>query len=443
MIPLENQQPSLAVRSAGFVASLLMVAAATVAGLLMPSAWGNAPIVLLYLPPVLFTAILSGRFPALVAAAVSTLAFNYYFTEPYRTFMIHSPADIVTVVMLFLVAIVTSHLAASLRKQARLAASHSARNATIAGFARQLLSCSDEGEIARVTVSQLAGLFDSHCALAVDRDGIKLLAAEPANPILAPSDIAVAALTLQSGKTSGRGERRAGLADWQFHPVLSNDATIAALGLAREDGAPPVTENHALLLTSLLDQVALALERARLDLEAREAATMRERDKIRSALLASIGNDIKPRLNAINGSVRALKRDGVSDKATLSEIATEATKLDRYVDNLFDLGPGAEQKPIVIGPLSIDLHRRSVHRGGEEIHLTPKEYALLAELAKHAGRVLTHVQLLRTVWGPAHQEHIDYLRVAIRSLRQKLENVPERPELIVNEPAVGYRLALP
>jgi two-component system KDP operon response regulator KdpE len=65
---------------------------------------------------------------------------------------------------------------------------------------------------------------------------------------------------------------------------------------------------------------------------------------------------------------------------------------------------------------------------------------VLAELARHPGRVLTHAHLLRTVWGPAHADHIDYLRVAIRALRQKLEDLPSQPELIVNEPGVGYRL---
>jgi len=65
---------------------------------------------------------------------------------------------------------------------------------------------------------------------------------------------------------------------------------------------------------------------------------------------------------------------------------------------------------------------------------------VLAELAKHAGRVLTHAQLLRAVWGPAQESQVDYLRVAIRALRQKLEADPSRPVLIVNEPAVGYRL---
>lgn len=440
LIPLENRKPSVATRAAGFVAALLMVALATLSGLLIPQAWGNAPVVLLYLPPVLLTAVYSGLWPALVAAVVSTLAFNYYFTAPYRTFVIHSAADIVTVVILFLVALVTSQLAASLRKQARLAASHAARNATIAGFARKLLSCTSEVEIAETTTAQLASLFDCHSVLTVEREGIALLAASPQHVVLAPSDLAAAALALETGEVAGRGVQRAGLADWQFNPVTSNEKPIAVLGLAREDGQAPIAEGHALLLTSLLDQVALALERARLNREAREAATMHERDGIRSALLASIGEDIKPRLNMISTSVRALKRDGSNDKALLSTVASEAAKLDRYVDNLVVLSPGAEQKPIVIGSISVDLHRRTVCKNGEDIHLTPKEYALLAELAKHVGRVLTHAQLLNTVWGPAHADHIDYLRVAIRSLRQKLEGNPADPEYILNEPAVGYRL---
>jgi two-component system sensor histidine kinase KdpD len=74
------------------------------------------------------------------------------------------------------------------------------------------------------------------------------------------------------------------------------------------------------------------------------------------------------------------------------------------------------------------------------VHLTPKEYAVLAELAKQPGRVLSHAHLLRTAWGPAQERQTEYLRVAIRALRQKLEREPARPELILNEPGVGYRL---
>jgi two-component system sensor histidine kinase KdpD len=194
------------------------------------------------------------------------------------------------------------------------------------------------------------------------------------------------------------------------------------------------------LLQNLLDQVALALERGRLEAEAREFARTREHDRVRSTLLSTIGQDIAPSLKAINNGVRELKRKGSADKEVVSGIGAEAAKLDRYLTNLLALGPDSDQRPIEMEGVSIDLFRRAVFRDGEEVHLTPKEFAVLAELAKHSGRVLTHAHLLRTAWGPAQESQIDYLRVAVRALRQKLERNPAEPRLIINEPAVGYRL---
>jgi two-component system KDP operon response regulator KdpE len=94
-----------------------------------------------------------------------------------------------------------------------------------------------------------------------------------------------------------------------------------------------------------------------------------------------------------------------------------------------------------IGDLSIDLAKRIVSRGGERVHLTPKEYDLLAHMARHAGLVMTHRQLLVAVWGPAHTEDLHYLRVFIGQLRTKIERDPSAPDLIRTEPGVGYRFA--
>jgi two-component system KDP operon response regulator KdpE len=98
---------------------------------------------------------------------------------------------------------------------------------------------------------------------------------------------------------------------------------------------------------------------------------------------------------------------------------------------------------IKVCDIEIDADKRSVRRNGEELHFTRKEYDLLSELARHSGRVLTHSHLLRTIWGPAHEKDIEYLRVAIRAIRLKLEDDPSDPRLIRNEPGIGYRLAEP
>ncbi len=95
---------------------------------------------------------------------------------------------------------------------------------------------------------------------------------------------------------------------------------------------------------------------------------------------------------------------------------------------------------VVIGTITIDLAARRVLRGDETVALTRKEYAVLAELARHAGRVVTHAQLLRAVWGEAHVNDVEYLRVAMRGLRRKLEEDAAAPTLLRNEPGVGYRL---
>ena len=119
---LDNARTPFAASVRGYVGALLAVAASTIVGLLIAQRWGNEPVVLLYIPAVLITAVNAGLWPALAAAVASALAYNYYFTAPYRTLLIDSPTDVVTVLILFVVAVVTSQLAAQLRHQVRIAA---------------------------------------------------------------------------------------------------------------------------------------------------------------------------------------------------------------------------------------------------------------------------------------------------------------------------------
>lgn len=102
--------------------------------------------------------------------------------------------------------------------------------------------------------------------------------------------------------------------------------------------------------------------------------------------------------------------------------------------------PAAELSVFRSGQLEVDLAARVVRLKGREVKLTATEYALLRLLVQHAGKVLTHRQILRAVWGPNAVEQTHYLRVYIAHLREKLELDPARPRLIVTEPGVGYRL---
>jgi two-component system KDP operon response regulator KdpE len=94
-----------------------------------------------------------------------------------------------------------------------------------------------------------------------------------------------------------------------------------------------------------------------------------------------------------------------------------------------------------VGDLEIDSVRHRVTRRGQEVKLTPKEFELLSYLARHAGKVVTHRQILGAVWGPAHTQDTQYLRVYIGHLRHKIEDKPDDPRIIVTELGIGYRIA--
>jgi len=208
------------------------------------------------------------------------------------------------------------------------------------------------------------------------------------------------------------------------------------------------------LLTRTLDRAGYTVVEAG---DARGALNGRDIDKP-DLILLDLGLPDRDGLELLPLLVRApapavivlTAREATDEKVTALDLGA-----DDYVTKPFDTAEllarvrsalrraakaGAERVVVGFGDSTIDLVARRVTRGGEELRLTPKEYALLAELARHPGRVLTHVHLLRTVWGPAHIDDVEYLRVTMRGLRRKLEPDPAAPILLRNEPGVGYRL---
>ncbi len=117
-----------------------------------------------------------------------------------------------------------------------------------------------------------------------------------------------------------------------------------------------------------------------------------------------------------------------------------AELLARVRANLRRLRTADAQPAIEFGQVRVQFDQRTITRTGADVHLTPVEYRLLAYLARNAGRVCTHRQLLQEVWGPGHAEDLQYLRVYMGQLRRKLEDDPSQPEHILTEAGIGYRL---
>jgi two-component system KDP operon response regulator KdpE len=143
-------------------------------------------------------------------------------------------------------------------------------------------------------------------------------------------------------------------------------------------------------------------------------------------------------------------RDRESEKIAALDLGA-----DDYVNKPFGIGEltarlraalrhaaqqASEQTRFKAGALEVDVLAHTVTLAGVAVKLTPKEFELLAILVRNAGRVMTHRQILTAVWGPAHTEDLQYLRVLIGQLRQKIKASPDAPELILTEPGIGYRL---
>lgn len=327
----------VATRIQSFAGALAMVAVSTLVGLWVAPRWGAGPVDMIYLPAVLAAAALWGIGPGVVAGIAAALAYNFFFTEPVHTLRMDRVTDVVTVVVLLIVALVTSRLAAGIREQARLAAAHAARNATIAGFAGRLLSSSTEEEITATACGKLHTLFDCNAIVVTGLPEPMVLAEVPPGNRLTPSDMAAAAVTLESGQSAGRGTRRIQPAEWQFHAVSAKGSVIAAVGLARDDGVPPVDQDQLPLLANLLDQLALALGRARAEADRREVTSLRDRDRLRSALLSSVGHDLRTPLTAIIAAAAELRQAKAKDPELVATIESEAGKLERYISNLLDM----------------------------------------------------------------------------------------------------------
>ena len=161
-------------------------------------------------------------------------------------------------------------------------------------------------------------------------------------------------------------------------------------------------------------------------------ARLREWTSVPVIVLSARGQE-RDKIAALDGGAD----DYVSKPFSVGELLARMRAALRRRDQL---GEGAVATTFVVGDLSVDLARRHVLVGDKEIHLTPIEYKLLTTLTRHAGKVLTHRQLLKEVWGPAHTEDSQNLRFYVAQLRRKLEAVPARPRYLLTEPGVGYRL---
>lgn len=321
----------------GYVTSTILTAAVTGFGLLLSVAENLTNVGLLYLLPVMVAATRYGLRTGIVTGLISSLAYNFFFIPPTHTFTIQDPQNIITVLVLLAVAVFISQLAARVRDQALLAQHSAGQNSALAGFSRLLTGVGHRDELGQVLCAEVARLFKVNTILLLpEGNDLILRAAFPPENDLGMLEDAAAKWAFDHGRPAGRGSDTLTASEWLFQPVSAGGNTLGVFGLANPDAQAPIRSDNLPLLLGLLDQAGLALERIVLGEEIASITQLKERDRLRAALLSSVSHDLRTPLTTILGTLAEL-RVVEGDEEHIASARAEAERLNRFVANLLDM----------------------------------------------------------------------------------------------------------
>jgi two-component system sensor histidine kinase KdpD len=322
----------------GLALAVVLTTLVTGLGKLVRAMSGGADAGLLYLLPVMVAATRSGLVTGIAAGLIASLAYNFFFVPPTMTFTIDDPRNVVSVGVLLGVAIASSQLAAQVRLQA-IRAGHSARQSSLlAGYARHLTAIPDRASLGAMACREIGRLLDVNTVLVGrDGDGLRAEAGWPRAPELETLEVAAARWCFEHGRAAGRGSDTLTACEWLFQPIAAGGTVHAVFGLARADAGPALEPDMVPLLLSLLDQTGLALERIALAGEMAALAQVRERDRLRQALLSSVSHDLRTPLTAIIATLQAIEPASAEQATQLAGARGEAQRLHRFIANLLDM----------------------------------------------------------------------------------------------------------
>ncbi|WBV45445.1 sensor histidine kinase KdpD [Pseudoroseomonas cervicalis] len=382
----------------GWSAAPLLAGAASLVAAALDGEVPEGVLGMLYLPALVASAVIGGALPGLLAAALGFLAWNFLFLPPRYTLVIAGPQDVVGAVVFILVALLLAGTTGGLGRSVRAAQARLLGLRRLVEFSRRLGATRERGDLLEAVAREAERLTHGPvCVLTPLPPAPGETMPEPvpraALPLEAVPDaagMAAARWALAHGRPTGRGtDTLPAGTDWQFRPMRTARATAGLLGLKPEHGLPDAETDRA--LDALLDQAAVALERLELMEERARAAARAESESLRSALLTSLGHDLKTPLTSVRGAIGTLRVAGaaLSPEQRDDLLATaeeEAERLSRWIANILDIvriengEVRVRAEPVDLAEAAEAAARRITRASGRAIGVEAGERLRLARL---------------------------------------------------------------
>ena len=298
---------------------------------------------MIFLAAVLVCALRAGTRSAVIASVLSFLAYNFFFIPPLYTFTIAEPHEVFALFVFLLVAVLTGSLAGRARYQAAAMVRRAADLQSLYDFSRRISGEARADELLWIAALHIHKTFNAG-ALMLGRhgDGLDIVAAWPPETELDAANRTAAAWALHKGEPAGWKTQTLPNLPTRYHPLRTPRAVVGVCGFTPADPTRPIAPDEEAMLTAILDQTAIALDRALLFDEAVQAAALKENEAVREALLASLSHDLRTPLATITGAASSLRELG--DRMTpdqraelVDSIEQESARLARFVANLLDM----------------------------------------------------------------------------------------------------------
>ncbi len=325
-----------------YLVALLLVAAITGLDLLLVNWLSYEAVGLTELFAVLLISVYIGRGPALVAAAVSAISWNFLFITPRFTLDISRLQDVILISMYFVIALVTGNLTARIRTQERQARYNADRTLALYTLAHETATAVNMDDVLRTGVNQISRAFAAEVAVILPKNGKLERQVHPSSTLaVEEKDFSVAIWVFDNGKAAGRFTNTLPSATAHYLPLLTPNRIVGVIGIRTRENDRLSFDQEALLET-FGNQIALVIERELLDEAAEQSAMLRESERLYTTLLNSISHELRTPIATIMGASSSLlapqtrANDKIQEQLT-SDIQDAADRLNRLVENLLDM----------------------------------------------------------------------------------------------------------